>query len=43
MAKKVKCPYCGRRIALTKLGKLYSHYPYKGASVRCARSGGRPS
>ena len=40
-AKKVRCPYCGKRVALTKSGMLYPHED-KSLHERCIRSGGRP-
>jgi hypothetical protein len=38
---RVKCPYCGRLIALTVHGRLYRHTTPSGK--KCIRSGGRPS
>jgi hypothetical protein len=39
--RRAKCPYCGKRITLTKSGMLYTHKTPSGG--RCARSGGRPN
>jgi hypothetical protein len=37
---KATCPYCGRRISLTKLGVLRTH-KIRSNGPRCVRSGGR--
>jgi endogenous inhibitor of DNA gyrase (YacG/DUF329 family) len=42
MATKATCPYCAKRVALTKNGKLYPHLD-PATKVRCARSSGRPN
>jgi endogenous inhibitor of DNA gyrase (YacG/DUF329 family) len=42
MSEKVKCPYCGRRVALTKTGRLWPHTD-KETGNRCGRSGGYPN
>jgi hypothetical protein len=42
MAKRVKCPYCAKKVALTKTGKLFTHLDPV-TKFRCARSGGRPN
>jgi hypothetical protein len=40
--KRVTCPYCAKRVALTKTGKLHTHTDPE-THRRCGRSGGRPS
>jgi ribosomal protein S27AE len=40
--KRATCPYCGKRVGLTKLGKLYPHKDPETRN-RCGRSGGRPN
>jgi endogenous inhibitor of DNA gyrase (YacG/DUF329 family) len=40
--KKVKCPYCAKKVALTKTGKLWPHND-PATKNRCGRSGGRPN
>lgn len=40
--RKTRCPYCSKRCALTKTGKLYTHTD-PATKTRCVRSGGRPN
>ena len=40
--KKARCPYCRKRVTLTKSGKLHAHND-PATGTRCARSGGSPS
>jgi len=42
MTVKATCPYCAQKVALTKLGKLYTHKD-RATGNRCGRSGGRPN
>jgi hypothetical protein len=39
---KTRCPYCAKKVTLTKLGKLYTHND-PATKKRCSRSGGRPN
>jgi hypothetical protein len=39
---KVRCPYCAKKVALTKTGKLYAHKD-PATKKKCGRSGGRPN
>jgi uncharacterized Zn finger protein (UPF0148 family) len=39
---RVRCPYCGKRVALTSTGKLHGHKD-RLLQMRCIRSGGRPN
>jgi ribosomal protein S27E len=40
--KRVTCPYCAKKVALTKGGKLYRHND-PATRRKCSRSGGRPN
>lgn len=42
MTRRVTCPYCAKRVALTSTGRLYKHTDPATGNV-CGRSGGRPS
>ncbi len=40
--RKVRCPYCSKRVALTSTGKLHTHND-PSTKTQCGRSGGRPN
>jgi hypothetical protein len=41
-AKRATCPYCAKRVALTRTGKLWTHLDPE-TKRKCGRSGGRPN